>query len=174
MSGTDDPFVLTLALDPTSFRRLDDLRGRYFPPARNVVPAHVSLFHNLPGSEFDAIDRELRRVSAEHPAFSIRFGGLKPMGGGFLAGVESPGLAGVRADLARAFQTWLTPQDRQPFRPHVTIMNKAGRDEARHAFAEASASWAGWEGVGEGLLLWHYRGGPWELAVRHHFGGVMG
>jgi 2'-5' RNA ligase len=75
---------------------------------------------------------------------------------------EAPGLGASRARLAGAFAPWLTPQDRQPFRPHVTIMNKADRTSAARAFAELGAAWVAWEGRGESLLLWRYRGGPWE------------
>ena len=173
MIDDDSPLILTLGLDPSSFRRLDDFRDRYFPPERNIVPAHVSLFHHLPGRERVEIDRRLRQAAEARPSFPIRFERLKRLGRGFMVTVDAPDLLALRAELARAFDRWLTPQDRQPYRPHVTIMNKADPDAARAGFAEASATWPGLEGVGESLLLWHYRGGPWDLTDPYPFGGSV-
>jgi len=51
MAGADDPLVLTLALDAASEAWLQALRDAHFPPARNVVPAYVTLFHALPGAQ---------------------------------------------------------------------------------------------------------------------------
>jgi hypothetical protein len=44
-----DPLILTLGLDRASFERFEALRRAHFPPALNRVPAHVTLFHHLPG-----------------------------------------------------------------------------------------------------------------------------
>ena len=46
-----EPFLVTLGFDEATFTRLEELRRRYFPPERNVVPAHLSLFHRLPPEE---------------------------------------------------------------------------------------------------------------------------
>lgn len=48
------PLILTLVLDAQLFKALNALRVRHFPPERNVVPAHVTLFHALP-SEHEAM-----------------------------------------------------------------------------------------------------------------------
>ena len=58
--GGDPPFVLTLELDGASFGRLNELRRRHYPPERNMVPAHLTLFHQLPAAH----GREVRRCSA--------------------------------------------------------------------------------------------------------------
>ncbi len=49
------PLILTLLLDEASFARLDGLRRAHFPPHLNRVPAHVTLFHALPGEEEPAV-----------------------------------------------------------------------------------------------------------------------
>jgi hypothetical protein len=59
---------------------------------------------------------------------------------------------------------WLTRQDRQGYRPHITIQNKATATEAQQVYEELGARWQALDGYGEGLLLWHYQGGPWQLA----------
>ena len=50
-----DPLILTLMLDEGTQAWLDALRRAQFPPERNLVPAHVTLFHALPGGELDAV-----------------------------------------------------------------------------------------------------------------------
>ena len=44
----DRPLVLTAALDDETFDWLDGLRRRHFPPERNHLAAHLTLFHALP------------------------------------------------------------------------------------------------------------------------------
>jgi hypothetical protein len=43
----DRSFILTAELDPASFAWLDWLRREHFPPERNLLPAHLTLFHRL-------------------------------------------------------------------------------------------------------------------------------
>lgn len=158
----DAPYLVTLGFDPPTFERLDRLRVRYFPPERNIVPAHLSLFHQLPGEEGDEIARVLADLARTIPPVPLTFPGVKRTGRGVMAVVEAPGLSTIRSSLARSFSGWLTPQDRQPFRPHVTIMNKAEPAEAAQAFEELRATWSPFPGLGDRLILWRYLGGPWD------------
>ena len=73
-------------------------------------------------------------------------------------------------DLRARWEPWLTRQDRQPFRPHVTVQNKVTPAEARRTLAGLAAGFAPFEAVGTGLALWAYRGGPWAPLSRHLFG----
>lgn len=160
------PLLVTLELDGDSFARLDGLRRRYFPPERNLIPAHVSLFHHLPAQEQAPVERQLAEAAARHPRMPLHFTGLRRLGGGMAVEVGAPELHLLHARLAEAFEPWLTRQDRQPFRPHVTVMNKAPPPEAARALAELQAAWQPWAGTGEALLLWRYLGGPWEPVQR--------
>ncbi len=169
-----DPLLVTLGFDPSTFSRLDALRSRHFPPERNIVPAHLSLFHHLPWEEREAIEQSLSESASTRGPLALHFPSLKKTGRGFGATVEAPGLATIHARLSREFAPWLTPQDRQPFRPHVTLMNKAEPIEASLAFAGASAGWEPWSGWGDALLLWRYRGGPWERVARFPFEAISG
>jgi hypothetical protein len=54
----------------------------------------------------------------------------------------------------------------------VTVQNKVSPEEARATLATLQARFTAWEVRGEGLLLWHYRGGPWEEAGRFPFRGA--
>ena len=165
------PFVVTLGFDPATFGRLDALRRRYFPPDRNVVPAHLSLFHHLPSEQADAIDSALHQAASRSAPIPLSFAGLLKMGSGFALTVEAPGPGLIHASLSLQFRPWLTPQDRQRLHPHVTIMNKADRLAAALALAEFRESWEPFSGLGDALLLWRYRGGPWEWVARYDFTG---
>jgi len=40
-------YILTAEMDDDSFAWLAGLRRRHFPPERNFLPAHLTLFHRL-------------------------------------------------------------------------------------------------------------------------------
>jgi len=42
------PLILTLKLDEESQAFFDKQRALYFPPERNFLKAHLTLFHQLP------------------------------------------------------------------------------------------------------------------------------
>ena len=168
---TAAPLILTLGLDEASFEWFDDLRRRWFPPGRNQVPAHLTLFHNLPGAELDAVRETARAMCAATAPMSLQVGGPHSLGRGVAYRLHSPELLAFRAVLADAFDPWLTPQDRQAFRPHVTVQNKAEPAEARAALEQLQAEFEPFEVVGEGLWIWRYLGGPWEAADRIAFTG---
>lgn len=170
-SGGGAPLLVTLGFDAETFDRLDGLRRRYFPPDRNVVPAHISLFHDLPAEERDAVAAALADASAGLGPIALRFGPVRRLGTGMALGVEAPALLALHARLAREFRAWLTPQDRQPYRPHLTIMNKATPAAAAEAFDHVRAGWQPFEGIGDAIRLWAYLGGPWAPLDRHAFGG---
>lgn len=167
-----DPLILTLGLDAGSFARLDALRRAHFPPALNRIPAHVTLFHHLPGAAEGEVAATLAHACAATPAFAVRVTGLRSLGRGVALSLEAPEAARLRADLARGWEAWLTPQDRQGWRPHVTVQNKVAPDVARATLAALAAGFAPWEARAQGLLLWRYRGGPWEAAGEFPFTGA--
>ena len=158
------PLIVTLKLDPATFSRVDALRRAHFPSHLNFIPAHLSLFHKLEGDVSGAL-----RAAARRPKIALTFSGYRLMGRGVCLKVESPELMALHRDLAAAFHERLTPQDRQGFGPHVTIQNKVAPETARALLAEFAAGFTPFEGVGEGLLLWRYLGGPWELEAEFGF-----
>ena len=158
------PLILTLALHPDDQARFDRLRTLHFPPSRNLVPAHVTLFHHLPGAELDAIQALLTQEAASLPPFPVEASGLRFLGRGVAYELHAPELLALRARLARAWQGWLTPQDAQGFRPHVTIQNKAEPQAARALRDAMQVGFVPFQVRATGLRLWHYLGGPWDLA----------
>ena len=165
----DTPLILTLELDPDAQAFFDDLRARHFPPERNHLAAHLTLFHHLPGADIARIEEDLRAVGGREAALSLAVTGLRPLGRGVAFVLESEPLTALRADLAARWRGWLTPQDRQPFRPHVTVQNKVDPAEARALLAALRAGFAPFAAESRALALWHYRGGPWEAAGRFPF-----
>jgi 2'-5' RNA ligase len=163
--------IVTLKLDEASFDWLQALRTRWFPPERNMVPAHLTLFHNLPGAELDAVRRALREVCARQAPLTLEGSGPRSLGRGVAFGFRSPALEVFRGGLARAWSPWLTPQDRQPFRAHVTVQNKAELAQARALLETLQAQGEPFDALGEGVLLWRYHGGPWEAVDEIAFGG---
>lgn len=173
MTDGPDPLILTLELDAASFAHFDGLRRRHFPAARNFIPAHLTLFHHLPGERAPDIAARLGDIARGAPRMTLNVTGLRFLGRGVAYTLESEALQRLRGELARDWSGALTAQDRQPFRPHVTIQNKASPDDARSLHATLSSAFTPFAACGTGLRLWRYRGGPWERAGTFPFDGAL-
>jgi 2'-5' RNA ligase superfamily protein len=156
------PVVVTLAVDDPTQRRWDVLRSRHFPAHRLVVGAHVTLFHAIPGTHGATALADVRAVAAATGPFPVAEGAPYSLGSGVALRVDSPGLLTVRAALAARWDPWLSRQDGQPFRPHVTVQNKVDPRTARQTLAELATLDEGWSATATGIALWHYDGGPWS------------
>jgi 2'-5' RNA ligase len=163
------PFVLTLEMDGGSFARLDALRKQYFPPERNIVPAHITLFHQLPGDRAREIKAMLRDAVAGRPVLDVEVTEVKFLGQGVGLSLRSPQLLSLRENLAAEWWPWLVAQDRAGYRPHVTLQNKVSAAEARKTQQSVAASFRPFTIRGMGLHLWRYLGGPWEDAGLFRF-----
>lgn len=163
------PLILTLAFDERSFARFEALRRAHFPPERNLIPAHLTLFHHLPGTQLPVILGDLRRTCRDEAPFPLAVTGLRSLGRGVALALAAPELERLRDRLAALWSDWLIPQDRQAHRPHVTIQNKVEPAAAKTLLADLSAGFAPWSARAEGLLLWRYHGGPWERLARLPF-----
>ena len=157
-----DPIILTLALDAVSQAAFDALRTRYFPPARLVVGAHVTMFHALPGDMSDDIAASVRRVCAATPAFGLRLGGVRFLGRGVALDLLAGEALALRACLRARFEAVLGAQDRAPWRPHVTVQNKVSAETARETWRVLQDFACAAPVRAEGVAVWRYRGGPWE------------
>lgn len=165
-----DPLILTAGLDPEAAGLFQRLRDQHFPARLNIVPAHLSLFHHLPGDALPAIEAAVAGLCAGQAPMPFAAHGFRFLGRGVAVEIAAEPLVAARRQLATLWATDLTPQDRQPFRPHVTIQNKAEPATARALLARLEAGGLDAGGYIVGLDLWHYRGGPWEIAGRFAFG----
>ena len=170
MTG-DAPLIVTVRFDDASFAHFQAMRQRHFPPARNHIPAHLTLFHHLPGARIGWIAQELDRVARTTPVLAGRVTGLRHLGKGVAYDLDCPELERMRAVLSGVFADVLTPQDRQRIRPHVTIQNKVAPHQARRLFDDLGAGFQPFAFQATGFLLWHYRGGPWDRAGQFLFDG---
>lgn len=155
------PIIVTALLGARDFAWADALRRAHFPPERNQLRAHVTLFHHLPPS----CARELcdvLRDEARGPAPPARLASVFSLGKGVAYRIESDGLARARERVAERFDALLIPQDRAGWRPHITVQNKVSPAEAKALLAQLSADFAPRPLAIAGLAAWWYRGGPWE------------
>ena len=122
----------------------------------------MTLFHALP-SDVDVVGGMEAAVAGEE-AFPVQVTGLRFLGRGVAFSLESARLLHLRDGLRRRWAERLTPQDRQKWRPHVTVQNKADPVAAKALHARLSAGFEPYDVTATGLALWIYRGGPWEEA----------
>lgn len=165
------PLIVTVELAGPDQAWLDRLRRTHFPPDRNQLPAHCTLFHALPPSAESEVRRRLAEEAKAAPPRAI-LSGLMDLGGGVAYRVASDELDAIRARLADDFHGLLSAQDAQGWRPHVTIQNKVPPKEARALLATLEAEFAPLELAIHGLGLHRYCGGPWEKLAIYPFRGV--
>jgi hypothetical protein len=58
-SSPSAPIIITATLGPEDLAWADGLRRAHFPADRNVLPAHLTLFHHLPPSLLPEVKRLL-------------------------------------------------------------------------------------------------------------------
>jgi 2'-5' RNA ligase len=156
-------------MDESSQERFDRLRELHFPPERNYLNAHLTLFHRLPGVREAEISAELREACRDQDPLTLAVTGLRFLGRGVAYELSSPELSALRRGLARSWEPWLGPQDRQGFKPHVTVQNKVSPGQARALHEHLLATFSPFAVEGLGLSLWRYMGGPWEPAGTYPF-----
>ena len=165
----NDPIIVTALFGKADAAWFDALRQRHFPPERNQLPAHLTMFHHLAPS----IEAELKhRLAGETRGVSqpmAQLAGLRSLGQGVAFRIESDALAGIRERLADAFAPLLMPQDAAGWRPHVTVQNKVPPAQARALLRALEADFRPRALPIAGLASWWYRGGPWAPLSRHMF-----
>ena len=167
MSGA---LIVTAAFGAEDFACLNGQRQAFFPPERNQLSAHLTMFHSLPPSVEAEAGRVLAREASAPPPRAI-VAGLMNLGRGVAYRIVSDELEAVRRNVADHFHGYLTAQDGQGWRPHVTIMNKAEPAAAKALLRELEAGFTPRPIKVAGLELHRYLGGPWERLGRWSFRG---
>ena len=147
---------------------LDRLRRAHFPPERNHLPAHLTMFHALPPSAEAEARSTLSRLALERPP-RASIEGLMDLGGGVAFRIVSPDLDRIRGELAADFHGLLSAQDAGGWRPHVTIQNKVPPKEARALRQRLEPDFRPRPLAISGLGLHRYLGGPWERLASYSF-----
>lgn len=165
---TDPVYILTAQLDADSFAWLDGLRRAHFPPERNVLSAHLTMFHRLSPVQV----ARLQSVPLPAAPLSLQFDGVMFLGFGNALRATSPALERLRAEVKTAVGDEVSRQDDQRWTPHVTIQNKAAAEDARALHAVLARDFRSRMASVHGLDIFEYLGGPWRLAQSLPFGAV--
>lgn len=155
------PFIVTAEMPGDILAWSDGLRRAHFPPERNVLAAHVTLFHSFAPSLRDDLLRTLGEYAGQFSPPDAVVDGLMNLGKGTALAVRSPGMLAVRERIAERFHGSLTAQDSHAPRLHITIQNKVAPDEARR-LQRALEGYPARAFRFTGLGLHIYRGPHWE------------
>jgi hypothetical protein len=143
----------------------------HYPPERNQLAAHLTMFHALPPSAEAEVRSTLARMaSGVRPRASVE--GFMDLGGGVACRVVSSDLDRIRSEFADHFHGLLGAQDSGGWRPHVTIQNKVAPKVARALIAGLQREFSPRPLAISGLGLHRYLGGPWEKLAVYRFRGV--
>jgi hypothetical protein len=162
--------IVTAELAPPDQAWLDGLRRRHFPPERNQLAAHLTMFHALPSSVEGEVRNRLSEAVRTSPPPAL-VAGLMDLGGGVAFRIVCDGLDSIRAELADAFHGVLSAQDSAGWRPHVTIQNKVAPKVARALKEQLERGFEPRPLAISGLGLHRYLGGPWERLMIYRFRG---
>ncbi len=163
------PLIVTALLGAADQAWFDRLRRAYFPPERNQLDAHLTMFHAIPHMLENELRHRLAALAAELAPPRATVSGLMNLGGGVAYRIASDELDAIRADLADAFRGHLTQQDSHGWRPHITVQNKVTSSTAIGTLAELEREFAPRPLAIGGLVYHHYEGGPWRLGRRYPF-----
>lgn len=164
------PLILTAQLPPDLQRWATGLRDAHFPPERNFLAAHVTLFHALPGFCEGEVVRQMRQLAGEFAPVEGRIAGVMSLGTGTAIRLESEGILRLRGLLAEHFHGLLSAQDQGGKRLHITVQNKVSSRAAKALQSELAPVVEERAFAFCGLGLYRYEGGPWspldEVAFR--------
>lgn len=173
MSGQaeDAPLIVTAQLPAELHRWATRLRDAHFPPERNFLEAHVTLFHAIPPMCESELRECLKTLASEFAPVPARVLGVVSLGRGTAIGLESAAMLDIRDMIADRFHGMLTGQDQHRPRLHVTIQNKVSPQEAKALQSEIALVVEPRSFEFKGLQLFAYRGGPWESIADFAFRG---
>lgn len=155
------PLLVTAELPDDVLAWADGLRRAHYPPDRNRLRAHVTLFHALPPSvEAEVI--EVLGALAKAPPPPAQISGLMKLGNGTALAIESPAMVKLHAVIADRMHGLLTRQDAQPLRLHVTIQNKVTAQAARALQTELGAQLQPTSFRFRGFGLYAWEDGLWR------------
>jgi hypothetical protein len=150
----------------------DALRAAHFPPERNYLKAHITLFHHLPPTHLPEIKARLAVMARECPPPPAMLSTVMLLGRGVAYRLDCPDLMRMRDELAEGFAGLLTPQDQVRPRLHITVQNKVEPTVAKALHAKLSAAFRQRPLSITGLSAFYYRHGPWETIQSWAFSGA--
>jgi hypothetical protein len=168
-----EPFIVTAELPADLFAWANRLRQAHFPPERNHLAAHVTLFHALAPSLREELPAVLARMAGEYAAPKGELNGLMSLGKGTALALTSPAMLAIRAEIADLFHGMLTAQDQHKPRLHITVQNKVTPEAARALQAELEPVVQPRKFAFTGLGLHRYCNPHWEAVGVWPFRGKV-
>jgi 2'-5' RNA ligase superfamily len=165
------PIILTATMGPEDQSWADRQRSEYYPAERNVLNAHITLFHHLPPTSLPELKARIAMLTAQHAAPNAYLSEIINLGRGVAYRVESAELMALREDLAHAFHGLLTPQDMAKPRLHITVQNKVVPAIATKLLRRLEKTFVPRPLSIIGLSAFHYQGGPWSNIAHWKFRG---
>jgi hypothetical protein len=165
------PIIITAEMGKADQAWANGLRRAHFPPDRNFLDAHITLFHHLPPSHLAEIKSRLAALAAECRPPVAYLSEVMLLGRGVAYHVDSPELQSIRDELAEEFRGLLIPQDQARPRLHITIQNKVEPALAKSLHAELLMTFKPRDLNISGLAAHYYMGGRWEPIGRWAFRG---
>ena len=162
--------IVTAEMGSEDLAWLDALRRHHFPPERNQLPAHLTIFHALPPSAEGEVRSRLSALASERPPHAM-VAGVINLGGGVAFRIVSTDLDRIRDQVALDLHGLLSAQDGQGWRPHVTIQNKVTPKTALNLLRSLEAGFRPRPLAISGLGLHRYLGGPWQQLAIYPFRG---
>ncbi len=163
------PIIVTALFGREDQAFFDGERSAYFPPERNQLAAHLTMFHHLPPTLAPELRQRLIAETRGIAAPRARIADVISLGRGVAYRIDSEELVNIRERLAAAFTGLLTPQDAGGWRAHVTVQNKVEPAAAKALLTALRANFRPRPVAIAGLAAYWYRGGPWEMLYKHLF-----
>ncbi|HEY0960627.1 MAG TPA: 2'-5' RNA ligase family protein [Novosphingobium sp.] len=148
----------------------DALRKAHYPPERNHLPAHVTLFHALPPSAEEEIRTLLGELARLEPPMA-EISGIMDLGCGTALAVESAEMLALHEHIAERLHGVLSPQDGHTPRLHITIQNKVDKAAAKALQAELRGNLRPYRFRFKGLALHAWQAGLWQNIRSYSFRG---
>ncbi len=171
MTALNKPIIMTAIMGQQDLAWADALRRQYYPAERNVLPAHITLFHHLPPQALREIKQAVKEMTqyGAPPVTSLQR--LIHLGSGVAYELHSPDLLEMRMELADRFHGLLVAQDQQTPRLHITVQNKVSAKEAKELLTRLSLDFEPRPFQIKGLALHYYMDGPWQSIGEWPFRG---
>jgi hypothetical protein len=164
------PLLVTAEMPPDVLAWADGLRRAHFPPERNRLRAHVTLFHALPPTVEDELRQILADLAAEPPP-PAQISGLMKLGNGTALAIASPAMVALHGVIADRMHGLMTRQDAQPLKLHVTIQNKVTAEASQRLQAELGPTLQPRSFRFHGFGLYAYEDGLWRPMREFRFRG---
>jgi len=165
------PLLITAELPLDILGWADGMRRKYYPPERNRLRAHVTLFHALPPSAEGEVRRLLADLAKANKPPEALVSGLMDLDTGTALALRSKAMGLLREDLARRFHGLLAWQDDRELRLHITIQNKVDRAAAKALQAELGPVLERRRFRFHGFGLYAWEDGLWNPIAEYPFRG---